>query len=128
MDTLAVENAMTRRPRGDSARRMQEIITAVRGDLTYSWSVRQMADLIGIKESQLRRICSDAFRKSPRELLKDVRYEAAADMLRNPNVRIKEVVARVGLADGSHFCRDFRLRYGASPIDYQLHCSSQHSE
>lgn len=78
-----------------------------------------MAAVVGIKDSQLRRLCSEAVGMSPTQLLKELRYTAAASLLANPQLRVKEVVAQVGLADGSHFCRDFRKRYGRSPLDFQ---------
>ena len=113
---------MARTPRGDSAARILEITTAVRRDPARNWSVSQMALLIGIKGSQLRRLCVATIRISPGQLLRKIRYDAAADLLENPQLRIKEVLARVGINDGSHFCRDFRKRYGMSPLVYQ----SQH--
>lgn len=78
-----------------------------------------MAEVVGIKDSQLRRLCSETVGMSPTQLLKELRYAAAARLLANPQLRVKDVVAQVGLADGSHFCRDFRKRYGLSPLDYQ---------
>ena len=113
---------MARTPRGDSTARILEITTAVRRDLGRTWSVSQMAQLLGIKGSQLRRLCSDTIHISPAQLLRDIRYAAAASLLENPQLRVKEVLAQVGIRDGSHFCRDFRKRYGLSPLGYQ----SQH--
>lgn len=110
---------MARTPRGDSAARILVITTAVRRDPARNWSVSQMALLLGIKGSQLRRLCSETIRISPGELLRKIRYDAAANLLENPQLRVKEVLARVGIRDGSHFCRDFRKRYGMSPLVYQ---------
>ena len=54
---------------------------------------------------------------TPRQLLCNMRLQAAARLLRDPGIRIKEIQARVGVADASHFCRDFRDRFGMSPTD-----------
>lgn len=78
-----------------------------------------MAQLLGITGSQLRRLCAKTIRISPSQLLRKIRYDAAATLLENPQLRVKEVLARVGIRDGSHFCRDFRKRYGMSPLLYQ---------
>lgn len=118
---MTVAGAQMRTPRSDSVERILAVTTAVRRDLSRHWSVNEMADIVGIKAGQLRRLCSAAIRTSPVRLLKDLRYAAAADLLQNPQLRIKEVLTRVGLTDGSHFCRDFRKRYGTSPLDYQSH-------
>jgi transcriptional regulator GlxA family with amidase domain len=96
---------MARTPRGDSTARILEITTAVRRDLGRTWSVSQMAQLLGIKGSQLRRLCSDTIHISPAQLLRDIRYAAAASLLENPQLRVKEVLAQVGIRDGSHFCQ-----------------------
>jgi AraC-like DNA-binding protein len=44
-------------------------------------------------------------------------------LLRDPGMRVKEIQARVGIADASHFCRDFRDRFGASPTEYRYQTS-----
>ena len=91
-------------------------------DLQRPWTVGDMAALLGVSNAQLRRLCAKAVGATPRQLLCNMRLQAAALLLHDPGIRIKEIQARVGIADASHFCRDFRDRFGLSPTEYR----SQH--
>ena len=92
---------------------------AIQADLQRNWNVSQMAAIVGVSDAQLRRLCSTALGASPRQLLCNLRLQSAAVLLRDPSMRVKEIQARVGIADASHFCRDFRDRFGVSPTEYR---------
>ena len=47
------------------------------------------------------------------------RMETAAELLRTTHLLVKEVAARVGIHDDSHFVRDFAKVYGLSPTTYR---------
>jgi AraC-like DNA-binding protein len=99
------------------------LMQAIRSDLARDWTVSDMAAILGVSGTQLRRICADHAGASPRQILCNVRLQAAAFLLRNPGIRVKEIQARVGIADASHFCRDFRDRFGVSPTEYRFQIS-----
>jgi AraC-like DNA-binding protein len=86
-----------------------------------------MAAVLGVSDAQLRRLCVRAVGATPRQLLCNMRLQAAAVLLQNPAVRVKEIQARVGIADASHFCRDFRDRFGVSPTEYRYQHSRKDS-
>jgi transcriptional regulator GlxA family with amidase domain len=95
------------------------MVRAIEGDLRRDWTVSDMAAVLGVSASQLRRLVFQALGASPRQVLCNVRLETAARLLVDPAVRIKEIQARVGIADASTFCRDFRDRFGVSPSEYR---------
>lgn len=99
--------------------RLSIVIDRVRTDLAHNWTVAEMAAVIGISSGQLRRLFAHHFGASPRQRLCNLRLEAAARLLADPGMRVKEIRERVGIADASHFCRDFRDRFGASPTEYR---------
>ncbi len=99
--------------------RIAAVMRAVQADLARDWTVAEMAAVLGVSDAQLRRLCAGALGASPRQLLCNVRLQAAAILLRNPGMRVKEIQARVGIGDSSHFCRDFRDRFGVSPTEYR---------
>ena len=99
--------------------RVAVLMRALRTDLQRAWTVAEMAALLGVSDAQLRRICARAIGATPRQLLCNMRLQAAALLLQDPSIRIKEIQARVGIADASHFCRDFRDRFGVSPTEYR---------
>lgn len=109
---------MTRLP--DRAQiRVSALMRALQQDLARAWTVADMAAVLGVSGTQLRRLCARAVGASPRQILCNMRLQAAARLLLDPGIRVKEIQARVGIADGSHFCRDFRDRFGASPTEYR---------
>lgn len=56
---------------------------------------------------------------SPAQYLKHLRLEQARDLLENSFKPIKKIGSTVGMSDPSHFTRDFKEKYGASPSDYR---------
>jgi len=99
--------------------RVSIVIDRVRIDLAHDWTVAEMAAVIGVSSGQLRRLFMQNYGATPRQRLCSLRLEAAARLLAEPGTRIKEIQARVGIADASHFCRDFRNRFGMSPTEYR---------
>ena len=80
-------------------------------------SIEELSAAIPL-DSQLAGLRTD-FEQS-QEQLKNLRLTAAAVLLHDPGIRVKEIQARVGIADASHFCRDFRDRFGVSPSEYRF--------
>lgn len=109
---------MTRRP-GNAGPRVTLLMRALARDLPRAWTVSDMGCVLGVSSAQLRRLCATALGATPRQLLCNMRLQAAARLLRDPGIRVKEIQARVGVADASHFCRDFRDRFGMSPTEYR---------
>ena len=99
--------------------RMATVMRAVEADLARPWTVSDMAAIVGVSDAQLRRMSLSALGASPRQLLCNLRLAAASVLLHDPGIRVKEIQARVGIADASHFCRDFRDRFGVSPSEYR---------
>jgi AraC-like DNA-binding protein len=110
---------MPRERRTDASERLSIVIDRVRSDLARRWTVTDMAAILGVTSGQLRRLLADEGHPPPRRLLAELRLSTAAALLSDPGVRVKEVAARIGIADGSHFCRDFKRRYGLSPLAFQ---------
>ena len=104
---------------------MGTVMRAVQADLARPWTVSDMAAVVGVSGAQLRRMSVSALGASPRQLLTNIRLTAAAVLLNDPSMRVKEIQARVGIADASHFCRDFRDRFGVSPSEYRHHISQR---
>lgn len=79
-----------------------------------------MAAVIGVSDSQLRRLFAEEVGRPPHRLLADIRFKVAAQLLADPAMRVKEIMERVGVSDPSHFCREFRARFGVSPSEYRV--------
>jgi transcriptional regulator GlxA family with amidase domain len=110
---------MPRQPRTDAAHRLTIVIDRVKADLARPWCVADMAAVLGVTGGQLRRLFAESGNPPPQRLLADLRLSTAAALLRDPSLRVKDVTVRIGISDGSHFCRAFKRRYGLSPIAFQ---------
>lgn len=55
---------------------------------------------------------------TPNMLIHILRLEKAAQLLRNPNVRISEVYYTIGFTSGSYFSKLFRKEFGMTPKEY----------
>lgn len=109
--------------RDKAGARIAALMRVLQVDLRRDWTVSEMAAVLGVSAAQLRRLCARVLGASPRQLLCNLRLQAAAVLLRDPALRVKEIQARVGIADASHFCRDFRDRFGVSPTEYRYQCA-----
>lgn len=106
--------------RMDASERVARVVSAMRRDVRREWTVADMAAVLGIQQAQIRRLFRLALLVPPRLVLCQLRLEEAAALLdREPTLLVKEVVSRTGYGDSSHFCRDFRDRYGMSPTEYR---------
>jgi signal transduction histidine kinase/AraC-like DNA-binding protein/CheY-like chemotaxis protein len=80
-------------------------------------SVEQLAREVAMSRSQLYRRLKDEAGVSPSDLLRLVRLEEAAKLLRAGESNVSEVAFAVGFNSLAHFSRSFRARFGVSPSE-----------
>lgn len=78
-------------------------------------SVRELARVVGLSESKLKRDFTAAFGKSIFEYALERRMGAAMDMLRSGSVPIGDIAAAVGYRHHTSFTAAFRRFYGFTP-------------
>jgi AraC-like DNA-binding protein len=81
--------------------------------------VEQAAEIMGTSARTLQRALSGAG-VTYSKLVEYARFEAAAEMLTNPNLKIIDIANNVGYRDPSHFSRAFRRISGLSPREFRL--------
>jgi len=79
------------------------------------WTVAQMAAGVNLSVSRFSHLFRTQVGIPPSRYLKRVRMAAARRLLETSFLSVKEVMARVGFNDVSHFVRDFRHHYGVPP-------------
>ena len=83
-------------------------------------TVALLADASLMSRSSFAERFHDAFGVPPMKFLHDVRLRRAAEMFqRDPDLAIDQVASRVGFASRSHFSREFKRRFGASPAAFR---------
>lgn len=83
-------------------------------------NIPRLAHAVNLSPSRF----SHLFRKeagvSPMRFVRDRRMARAAVLLERTFLSVKEVMARVGCNDPSHFARDFRAYHGVAPRAWRM--------
>jgi AraC-like DNA-binding protein len=82
-------------------------------------SVKNFAAAMGYSRAYLTRKLSQQWQRPPGAVLREVRLQDAASMLRSTRMSISEVAAKVGYATTASFCRAFRRQYQQAPQQYR---------
>ena len=101
---------------GDDA--IREAMRYMRENARGTLSVEQVARHVGMSPSHFAHRFSAVARTSPMRFLKQLRLEAARDLMVTQQLRAGEAALRVGYESTSHFNRDFKAAYGAAPASY----------
>lgn len=81
-------------------------------------TLESAAEAIGISAGHLTRLMSDELQRGFARTLIDYRMQKAKELLKNPNVSIREVSQRCGYSDANYFARLFRRQTGQTPREY----------
>lgn len=100
-------------------REAREIAGLLAAELHRRWSVAELADLVHLSPSQLRRVFSEAYGKSPFAYLAMLRVERMAHLLKQTDSPISAIAASVGWGDPDFAARQFRRSVGVSPSEYR---------
>ncbi len=84
-------------------------------DLTLDFLARNLA----ISKNYLCKIFHDSTGKTPIEYLIDLRMETARKRLTQSNDTVSEIAKTVGYRDPLYFSKEFRKKYGRSPVQYR---------
>ena len=101
---------------GDDA--IREAMRYMRAHAHGTLTVEQVARHVGMSSSHFAHRFSAVARISPMRFLKQLRLEAARELMVKNQVRAGEAALRVGYESTSHFNRDFKAAYGAAPASY----------
>lgn len=99
--------------------RIQRAISLLKKSIHRPLSVGDIAQSVLLSKSHFAYLFRRETASSPARLLKRLRLLAAQRMLEVSDLSVKEIAARVGLNDVSHFVRDFQSSFGLSPTRYR---------
>jgi AraC-like DNA-binding protein len=97
---------------------IQEAMRYMREHTTRPLSVQEVARHVGMSESHFAHRFSAVARLSPMRYLKQLRLEAARQLMLGQRVRAGDAALQVGYESASHFTRDFKQAFGSSPGEY----------
>jgi transcriptional regulator GlxA family with amidase domain len=109
------------------ARKIDQILSIMRARLGEKTTASSMARAAGLSRSRLYDLFRNETGTSPARYAKQLRLERARDLLETGTLSVKEIAGVVGFTDVSHFVRNFKMAYGASPSEFRATKSRERS-
>lgn len=100
-------------------RRVQKVIALINDDPHRGASFGRLAVSVNLSPSRLHQLFKDETGLSPGKYLRLLRMQKAKELLESTFLSVKQVMSRAGVADESHFVRDFKRAYGLTPAQYR---------
>lgn len=102
---------------------LERAMKVVEVNLTnHEFNVQALVSQMAMSQSVFYRRIKSLTGQSVIEFIKDIRLKRAAQLLRNPHMRISDVAFLVGIEDPKNFRVSFQKQFGSSPSQYaKLH-------
>ena len=97
----------------------QEAAELLQGASAERWTLQRLADAVHLSPSQLGRVFTDAYGKTPMTYLVTIRAERLALLLRGTDLPIEDAMRQVGWHSRGHAARMFRQAVGVTPSRYR---------
>jgi AraC-like DNA-binding protein len=104
--------------RHDSGEPIAAAVTYIGAHLAEPLTVSILARQVNLSASAFTRTFREATGSSPYQFVKATRLERARDILVDQHLSVADVSAAVGYTSTSHFIKEFRGRFGATPRGY----------
>lgn len=99
--------------------RIQKTVELLQASLHLELSLETIARTVNLSPSYLRALFSDVIGLPLACYVKQLRLETARHLLATEFLTVKQVMAKTGIKDPSHFNRDFKSAYGVTPAQYR---------
>lgn len=99
--------------------RVNQAIAYITGDSARMPSVGELADLVRLSESHLRKLFLEHVGMPPQSFILRIKMEQAKRLLAEGGERISDIADRLGFRDPNYFTRQFRQHTGMSPKRYR---------
>ncbi|GAA4387535.1 AraC family transcriptional regulator [Tsukamurella soli] len=112
---LQLSPAAPRWWRAVSDLRLRDALRAVHEDLSYAWTVDELAGLSGMSRAAFARTFREVLGQPPMQYVTDRRMSVARDMLRTTDKSLIRIATEVGYASQYSFTAAFRRAHGTPP-------------
>jgi len=100
----------------------------MKADVRRELSLDNFARAVNLSVWRLSHIFKSEMGVPPIKYLRLLRMERAKTLLETSFLSVKEIAHQVGVNDESHFVRDFKATYGASPTAYRTRFLNKRTE
>ena len=97
----------------------KEVHSILLSDLSQNHTARELAERFQIGETSLKNYFRGVFGENLSVWLRKARMRRAAELLRDTELRVAEIAARVGYENQSKFAAVFARQFGCSPLEYR---------
>lgn len=98
---------------------VERVIAALSAGPEKPWTVERMAGLVHLSRSTLGERFRRALGLGPTEVLRDIRMDRARRLLRDGELPVASIAARVGYGSAAAFSRAFATHHGAPPQQWR---------
>ncbi len=104
-------------PEGEPADdpRVRVADSILHAQLGHTLDIRRLGEQVNLSPSQLTRLFRQTFGLAPAQRLRQIRIDAARQMLQSSTLSVKEVAHACGFANANHFSRVFHEDVGLTP-------------
>lgn len=97
-----------------------QVVAWIESNYADDISLDQLADMIGVTKHHFCKKFQDHYRTTPIQYLRKIRIEAAASLLRQSQLPVKDIAERCGFSDLGYFGKVFHHYAGFSPSAYRM--------
>lgn len=99
--------------------RVRIVAGLIEENLDRPWPAEQLARSVALSPTHLRRLFRRETGISLSQYSKQLRMTEACRLLQTTLLSVKQIAAKAGAGDVSHFVRSFEKTYGLSPLRYR---------
>ncbi len=99
-------------------------IRIMAGKCSHNVSVNELARRLNLSPWHFTHLFKAGTSVSPKHYMRDLKMREAQQLLRGTFLSVKEIAARAGFGDRSHFSRDFKKLCGLSPSQFRNRVTS----
>jgi transcriptional regulator GlxA family with amidase domain len=100
-------------------RRIQAVVERLHADLRTRVSVADLAHSVNMSRWRFSHLFKTEMSQSPSHYVRTLRMQKAQRMLSETFLSVKEIRARLGNVDHSHFSREFKKFSGLTPTEFR---------
>lgn len=100
---------------------MKELMLFIHENYKHSITVDSLANQLHVSRRTCFRLFQENLHMTPSDYIKDVRLQAACQLLQHSSASITEIAQECHLGSSSYFCKSFREKFHITPTEFRKH-------